>query len=152
MGAKHVTVVAVLVAALVVLALVQVVVAIRLAKDRERPDPRTLVIGLAAAVGAHLTVYGLTGSPWPAVLAVVPFAVGAGTCVPRPLRPPPRRTRASDAGEFSTVTVPVDGMVAGDGGQVQSKIDSDRETGAEAPLSTSEQQAWESIRRELDET
>jgi hypothetical protein len=149
MDPKHVTVVAVLVGDLVVLGLVQVVVAVRLAKDRERPDPRTLVIGLAAAVGAHLTVYWLTGSPWLAVLAVVPFAVGAGACVPRPLRPPPRRTRASAAGEFSTVTTPADGMVAGESRHVESKIDS--ETGSGSPLSTSEQQAWESIRRDLDE-
>lgn len=151
MDPKHVTVVAVLVAALVVLAAVQIVVAVRLAKDRDRPELRTLAIGLAAAVGAHLAVFGLTGSPWPAVLAVAPFVIGAATCVPRPFLAPPRRTRASADGYLSTVTTPVAGMVSSEDQQSQSKIDSGRTTGSETPLSTSEQQAWESIRRELDE-
>ena len=151
MDPKHVTTVALLLAVLVVLVAAQLVIAFRLAKDRTRPDPRILGIGLAAAIGAHLAVVGLTGSPWPAVLAVVPFAVGAGASVPRPLIAPPRRTRAAVDGQLSGIVTPATGMVGGAEDPYQSKIDPDQSTGPGGSLSTSEEQAWESIRREFDE-
>lgn len=150
MDPKHVTVLATLVAGLVLLVIVQIVVAIRLLKDRSRPDPRTLGLGLLAAVGSHLAVFGLTGSPWPAVLAVAPFAIGAAGCIPRPLLPPPRRTRAT-ADVLEAIATPAPGPVGGADPRSQSKIGPDPATGAVPTLSTSEQQAWETIRREFGE-
>jgi hypothetical protein len=139
MNPMHVTIAVVLAIAAAACVGVELGSCIMLLRKKNEPQARPLLVGLAAAIGAHLSVYGLTGQAWSAAAAVVPFAAVAVMCTPRPWQAPPRRARfEAHLAEPVTTTGEI---------SVRSVTEND-----EAPLSASEEQAWESLRRSLGES
>lgn len=145
MDPVHVTITAVLGAVGVVFVAMQVVVCVGLLRERTAPTPGRLFAGLGAAVVTHLCLYYLTGSAWVAALGVAPIVVVAALCTPRTWQPPPRAARARP-GEPDSVTVQP--VVLGSRSGERERGNGGEDDGR---LSEREQQAWESIRRALDE-
>jgi hypothetical protein len=139
MNPMHVTIAVVLAVATGACVVVELGSCIQLLRHKNAPQARPLLVGLAAAIGAHLSVYGLTGHAWAAAFSVVPFAVVAVMCTPRTWQPPPRRARfEAQPAEPVTTT-----------GEISVRSVTENE---QAPLSASEEQAWESLRRSLGES
>lgn len=138
MNPTHITIAVALSIAAAACLVVEVGSCIALLRRKNEPQARPLLLGLAAAIGAHLSVYGLTGQAWSAAAAVVPFAAAAVMCTPRTWQPPPRRARfEAHLAEPVTTT-----------GEISVRSVTENE---QAPLSASEEQAWESLRRSLGE-
>lgn len=138
MNPTHVTIAVVLAIAAAVCLVVEVGSCIMLLRGKSEPAARPLLVGLAGAIGAHLAVYSLTGQAWSAAFSVVPFAAVAVMCTPRPWQPPPRRARFEAHLAEPVITT----------GEISVRSVTENE---QAPLSASEEQAWESLRRSLGE-
>src|SRR5882757_6725551 len=154
MNPMHVTITVMLAAAASVCVVAEVVACLLLLRGKKEPPIRPLLLGLAAAIGAHLSVYGLTGRAWGAAFCVVPLAAVVLMCTPRTWQPPPRRAklaRAPDGRAAADAAPGIPGMVAGDqigwtstAGEISVRSVTEDD---QAPLSAKEEQAWESIRR-----
>jgi hypothetical protein len=158
----HITITVVLGAAVVVCLVIELTSCVLLLKRKTELAARPMLLGLASAVGAHLAVFGLTGHGWGAALCLLPFAAVVVMCAPREWQPPPRRARLARAGVGELAT-PAEQSVVVDGDQlswtstagdaaVRPAEEPDPEEDLSAPLSASEQQAWESLRRSLGDS
>jgi hypothetical protein len=169
--ALHLTATVVLAAAAVLCGVIELVCCVAMLRRKAMPAARPMVAGLLAAVGAHLAVYAMTGQVWGAAVCVLPFLAVVVLCIPRTWQPPPRLARlaraplgelmappelpavlendqvswTSTAGEVVVKSVDESATAHRDG--------SSDEIGTEqsAPLTASERQAWESLRRSLGE-
>ncbi|HEX3816345.1 MAG TPA: hypothetical protein VHX59_26180 [Mycobacteriales bacterium] len=168
MNPTDLTVTVVLSAAALICACTELVCCLLLLRAKGEPEARPMLVGLAAAIGVHLSVYGLTGRAWGAAFCVLPFAAVVIMRTPRTWQAPPRRARLARAG-MGELAAPPD---------LPSVLDNDRiswtstvgeasvrpgpdaatdtgtatQQGSSAPLSASEQQAWESLRRSLGDS
>lgn len=138
MDPMHVTSVAMLTAVAVVFAVTEVVVCAGLLTSGGEADPARLLAGLGAGVATHLSLYALSHSLLVAALGLVPIAATAAVRTPRTWRPPPRLARPVPENAIAAQPA-VPGMIAGDDIRWSRK------------LTAREEQAWESIRRSLDE-
>jgi hypothetical protein len=167
----HDTATVVLGAAAAVCGVVELACCVAMLRQKATPAARPMVGGLLAAVGAHLAVYQLTGQAWGAAVCVLPFLAVVVLCIPRTWEAPPRQARlaraplgellappelpavletdqvswTSTAGEVAVQSVDESSDGASD--ESSDEIDTERS----APLTASERQAWESLRRSLGE-
>ncbi len=171
MDPLHLTATVVLAAAAVVCGVVELVCCVAMLRHKSAPAARPMVGGLLAAVGAHLAVYAMTGQAWGAAVCVLPFLAVVVLCIPRTWQPPPRRARLARAplGELiappelpavlendqvswtSTAGDVVVKSVDDSSERVSGEASDEIETEQSAPLTASERQAWESLRRSLGE-
>jgi hypothetical protein len=156
MNPMHVTITVVLAAVAAGCVVAEVVACVLLLRGKKEPPIRPLLLGLAAAIGAHLSVYGLTGRAWGAAFCVVPLAAVVVMCTPRTWQPPPRRARLARAPGSRAAAPSIPGMADGDqvgwtstAGEISVRSVTEDD---QAPLSAKEQQAWESIRRSLGDS
>jgi hypothetical protein len=166
----HTTATVVLAAAAVVCGVVELTSCVAMLRHKAAPAARPMLAGLLAAVGAHLAVYGMTGQAWTSALCVLPFLAVVVMCIPRTWQPPPRLARLARA-PLGELTAPPElpavlendqvswtstaGEVtvksADEARQAQSGLSDEIGTERSAPLTASERQAWDSLRRSLGE-
>jgi hypothetical protein len=172
MNPTDLTVAVVLGAAALICACTELVCCVLLLRAKGEPEARPMLVGLAAAIGVHLSVYGLTGRAWGAAFCVLPFAAVVIMRTPRTWQPPPRRARLARAG-IGELAAPPDLPSVLDNDRISwtstvgeastrpgpetaagtdTGTDTATQQGSSAPLSASEQQAWESLRRSLGDS
>ena len=160
MNPLHITVDVVLGAVAVVCLVVELGSCLVLLRQRSDPDGRPLLVGLLAAIGTHLSVFGMTDGAWAPLLCVLPYAVVVALCLPRTWQPPPRRARLARAALGELAAPPeLPEVLESDqirwtssAGDVAVRPVSDTEDTEQAPLSASEQEAWDSLRRSLGDS